>query len=314
LPFVVSAVKDREPGVAASHGLEKLTAALRAKGFVCEDAATPAEAHGKLLVVAGLGDGGGPASELLKAGHHPAPQGPDRRNQEFHSTVADLKILASLAQYHAQRIPAAVSYRLFERTQDPDRLEDAISCERNAIEAWRQLVAAAGDVYTDDLMMGVRGASLCGHWKDELAALERGLSAMEQRRRELQPAAQAKSAPRYASLAGDGHNQPPDVTHRPVTTAPVGQPLTITAQVRDPSGVKWVRLRYRNVNQHEDYRTLSMLPAGDTDRYLAVVPAEHVVPDWDLMYLIEVMDNRGNGQIYPDFNQETPYIVVRLSR
>ena len=238
----------------------------------------------------------------------------DRRNREFHSTVADLKILASLAQYHAQRIPAAVSYRLFERTQDPDRLDDAISGERHAIEAWRQLVAAAGDVYTDDLMMGVRGAGLCGHWKDELAALERGLSALEQRRRELPPAAQAKSAPRYASLAGDGDNQPPDVTHRPVTTAPVGQPLTITAQVRDPSGVKWVRLRYRNVNQHEDYRTLSMLPAGDPDRYLAVVPAEHVVPDWDLMYLIEVMDNRGNGQIYPDFNRETPYIVVRLSR
>lgn len=76
-PLVVSVVKDREPGVAAAHGLGKLTAALRAKGFVCEDAATPAEAHGKLLLVAGLGDGGGPTSELLKAGRHPAPQGPE---------------------------------------------------------------------------------------------------------------------------------------------------------------------------------------------------------------------------------------------
>ncbi len=33
-----------------------------------------------------------------------------------------------------------------------------------------------------------------------------------------------------------------------------------------------------------------------------------------LMYLIEVMDNRGNGKIYPDLNKETPYVVVRLVR
>ena len=73
--LVVSVVKDREPGSAAAHGLEKLTAALRAKGLVCENAATLAEAHGKLLVVAGLGGSDGPASGLLKAANHPAPQG-----------------------------------------------------------------------------------------------------------------------------------------------------------------------------------------------------------------------------------------------
>ncbi len=96
--------------------------------------------------------------------------------------------------------------------------------------------------------------------------------------------------------------------------APAEQPLAITAQVRDPAGVKWVRLRYRSVNQQEDYRTLPMLPTGDRDCYQAVIPAEHVVPTWDLMYLIEVMNNRGDGGIHPDFNKETPYIIVRLAR
>jgi hypothetical protein len=57
-----------------------------------------------------------------------------------------------------------------------------------------------------------------------------------------------------------------------------------------------------------------MLPTGEKDRYQAVIPAEHVVPTWDMMYLIEVMDSRGNGKIYPDLNRETPYVVVRLSR
>jgi hypothetical protein len=32
------------------------------------------------------------------------------------------------------------------------------------------------------------------------------------------------------------------------------------------------------------------------------------------MYFLEVMDRDGNGRIYPDLDQETPYIVVRLQR
>jgi hypothetical protein len=60
-------------------------------------------------------------------------------------------------------------------------------------------------------------------------------------------------------------------------------------------GVKWVRLRYRSVNQHEDYRTLPMLATSEKDGYRAIVPSEHITPSWDLMYLIEVMDNRGKG-------------------
>ena len=74
------------------------------------------------------------------------------------------------------------------------------------------------------------------------------------------------------------------------------------------------RSRYRSVNQYEDYRTLPMLPTGDKDVYRAEVPPEHVVPAWDLMYLIEVMGNRGHGRVYPDLNTETPYVVVRLER
>ena len=121
-------------------------------------------------------------------------------------------------------------------------------------------MAAAGDFYADDLMMGVRGAGLCGHWKDELAALEKGLAALERQQRESKPDAAAKPAPRFRPSASASDGTAPEVIHQPVTTAPAGKPLTITAEVRDPSGVKWVRLRYRSVNQHQDYRTLPMLP------------------------------------------------------
>ena len=121
-------------------------------------------------------------------------------------------------------------------------------------------------------------------------------------------------APRYTTALASGDHEPPTLVHQPVVSAPVGKPITIAAEVRDPSGVKWVRLRYRSVNQYLDFQTLPMLPTGEKDRYQAVIPADQIVPTWDLMYLIEVMDNRGNGKIYPDLNKETPYVVIRLVR
>jgi hypothetical protein len=235
-----------------------------------------------------------------------------RRAKEFDSTVVDLKILANLALFHSRRIPAAVSYCLFQRTHDPRALDEAIDHERTAIEAWRKLVEAAGDVYAEDLMMGARSAELCGHWRDELAALKKGLAALERQRKALRAAEGVKATPRYQAATGTG--DPPVVVHRPVTEAPAGKPLTITAEVRATAGVKWARLRYRGVNQQLDYQTLALEPTGKKDQYQAVVPADQLAPEWDFMYFIEVMDKQGTGRIYPDFNRETPYVVVRLTR
>jgi hypothetical protein len=236
------------------------------------------------------------------------------RSKESDSTLTDLKILANLALFHSRRIPAAVNYRLFVRTKDARALEDAITQERSAVEAWRQLVAAAGDFYVEDLMMGVRGASLCGHWKDELAALESGLTALEGQRRELKTASASKPAPRYQVATDTRDGAIISIAHQPVTSAPVGNPVIITAKVSAPSDVKWVRLRYRSVNQHQDYLTAPMLPTGEKDQYRAVIPAEDIPPTWDLVYYVEAMDNTGNGKMYPDLNKETPYIVVKLQR
>ena len=106
----------------------------------------------------------------------------------------------------------------------------------------------------------------------------------------------------------------PQVKHEHVTLAPAGKPLAVTARVSDASGVKWVRLRYRSVTQYQDYKMLEMARADAEGEYKAVVPGEDIDAKWDFMYLIEVMDNNGNGAIYPDMERETPYIVVKLDR
>lgn len=59
---------------------------------------------------------------------------------------------------------------------------------------------------------------------------------------------------------------------------------------------------------------MEMTASGAGDEYKAIVPGRDIDANWDFMYLIEVMDNNGNGAIYPDMETETPYIVVKLDR
>ncbi|MEJ7767747.1 MAG: hypothetical protein WKF89_08035 [Chitinophagaceae bacterium] len=238
----------------------------------------------------------------------------NKRNKEFNSTIVDLKILSNLALYHSRRIPAAVSYNLFEQTNDVAALDDAITYEQSAIQAWQQIVSAAGDIYADNLMMGVCVADLCGHWKDELVSLEKGLASLEQKRKSFKPTGPVKQAPRYKVAANVDVEKLINISHEPVSGAAVDKPLTIKVKASSVSGVKWVRLRYRSVIQEQEYQSLPMLPNGEKDTYQVVVPANQINPKWDFMYLIEIMDNKGNGKIYPDLNKETPYIVVKLNR
>jgi len=477
------------------------------------------------------------------------------RGKEFASTMIDLKVLAYLARYHAQRVHAGLNWSLFEYSKDLNALQDAIHHEREAVETWEKIVELTDGVYHDNLIMG-RGSRLTGNWKDELAELRKGLKKLRQQRESFRPeyrqavakfdfgdgpveeefqpvrsdtvydriqggygwlyaylspspawrsepmeresdrdfvhgpepmkytdsafvadmpnghyelhfsivdlsqqprdygpmwivangtdsterfmvpagqrvektlsttvtdnrlnvvfnsASNAKwlvnsmvvtrveptvahvpirktspgtdlmiratvggsdpltdvrvwyggkeqgykhvlmertapylyravipkeavvdvmeyfieavdQAGRCVTFPGDGRvhpirvmatddGEPPTVSHKAVTKCTPGKPLTITAEVQDPSGVKWVRLRYRGVNQHQDYRTLQMLPTGGRDEYRAEIRAEHIRPEWDLMYFIEVMDNCGNGKVYPDLEKETPYVVVNV--
>ena len=63
-----------------------------------------------------------------------------------------------------------------------------------------------------------------------------------------------------------------------------------------------------------DYRELPMQATGKGDEYQAIIPAEHIDPKWNFMYLIEVMDAHGNGRIYPDLERKTPCVVIKLKQ
>ncbi len=243
------------------------------------------------------------------------------RNKEFNSTIVDLKILANLAIYHSRRIPAAVSYCLFQQTRDVASLDAAIAYERDAMEAWKQVVAAAGDVYADNLLMGLRGGGndgvktdLTGSWKTELVAMEKGLDKLLEQRNNFKSNGAVKPAPAYKPAASGDYANLFKVVHQQITNAPAGKPITVSVKINAQSNIKWVRLQYRAVNQRLDYQMLPMDETNEKGVYQVTVPADQINPKWDFMYLIEMMDTKGRGAIYPDLSKETPYVVVKLDR
>lgn len=235
----------------------------------------------------------------------------EKRGNEYDSTITDLKILSQLARFHARRSLAAVHYNLFLQGHRKGELLAATKGEQDAIAAWRQLVAVAGDRYNFDLAMGARGHHLCGHWRDELPVLEANLQKLEEQSRSLTD--NATDQPVWAP-ATSGDLTPPEVKHQRITTAPVGRPIRIVVHATDPSDVRSLRLRYRHVTQYEDYATVAMQPTGNPDEFAATIPGDFVGPTWDVMYFIEAIDGAGNGTIWPDFRHEAPYIFVHLQR
>ena len=429
------------------------------------------------------------ADDVLRLAQAADDRAGAHRNKELVSTVTDLRILARLAQYHSRRIPAGFDFALFQRTHDVNALDAAIAGEQRAIEAWRAIVTAAGDVYGDDLAMGLPEFDLSGHWKDESVKLDQGLAALQRLREAFRPeprrqvakldvprsgvvtvampvgsyelafsvdgeagpmwveangsdysdtfrvaagrqvekklistvkdgkleivfhaasdgtwragavtvtrvdpliahvpvrrlapgetflvratvgaiapigqvrvvygndrgyrtqALKAIGPGRYEAIIGPqdpgaelnyfleaedqagrcsrwpetgrvavtvtGDLEPPQLRHTPIASAVPGKPLRIVATVSDPSGVKWVRVRYRGLTQHQDFNTREMLPTGRPGEYQAEIPGSQIDPQFDFMYLFEVMDQAGNGKIYPDLERETPYVIVHLRR
>jgi hypothetical protein len=219
-------------------------------------------------------------------------------NKEFQSTVTDLKILAALARYHSHRLPAGIAYNLYKETGSLESFDDAIGYEQKALEAWGQMVAAAGDVYSENLAFGAHAVGFSRHWKEEQQLLARDFERLQ--------------AERQKAVANPGakHYVPRDAMASTVSaTLLPPRNLEISAMVNAPAGVKSVRLRYRHVTQLEDYQTAEMTLNPKTGEYTGRIPESFVDPKRALMYFVEVIDRQGRGAMFPDLEVATPYVV-----
>jgi hypothetical protein len=230
---------------------------------------------------------------------------------EFLSTVADLRILAGLARYHSARLLGAVAYNLYKSSGSLAAFDQAIEHEKRAVAAWSDIVAGAGDVYSSELAFGAHNVGFRRHWKEEYGLVQADLEKLLEERQSAKERADAPSTPVVTS---DATPNPPIAELQPVSTATPGRDLVIAARIAAPAGVKWARLRYRHVNQYEDYETAEMTLDAASGLYRGTIPAAFVDPKWDLMCFVEVVDRAGIGRMYPDLDRQTPYVVVAVKR
>jgi hypothetical protein len=233
-------------------------------------------------------------------------------SNELKSTLTDVRILAALARYYQWRQLGGVNYNLYKMTGDLGAFDAAIGNEQQAIQAWRDIVSAAGDFYIDHMTFGAPARHFPHHWKDELPALETEYAALQAERQ----AAVAKPGVKPVSIPNRDLTsaRPVAALQRPASPATPGSDFAVRARVTAANGVKWIRLRYRHVNQHDDFESVDMTLDPKTGLYAATIPGGFITPQWDLMYYVELVDNKGLGRIYPDLATETPYVVVAVRR
>jgi hypothetical protein len=213
---------------------------------------------------------------------------------ELTVTLTDLRILAHLAHAHARRAQAGVHFALFEQTQDLNALDAAIAYEADTITAWEALVTAAGDVYADDLMMGLDTAGLSGHWRDELAALHRGLDELEAQRDAFRP----------PDLQGS-----PWIAHVPARRGRPGETLVLRATVASHTPVVAVSVWF---GSDPDHLQAAPLEAKNGLRYEGTLPGTAVLPG--LLYTLEAVDASGERSIWPESGEPVHVTVTNDDR
>jgi hypothetical protein len=105
-----------------------------------------------------------------------------------------------------------------------------------------------------------------------------------------------------------------DIVHEPLKCTKLNSDLNFEVRVESKHTLKWVRLRYRAVTQFEDYKIKYMKGTENKASYKCTIESNEINPIFNFIYFIEVMDENGNGYIYPDLEETTPYYFVDFER
>ena len=98
------------------------------------------------------------------------------------------------------------------------------------------------------------------------------------------------------------------VQHVPITACKSGNDISIKAVVDSAYPLRKAILHYSYVNQFEEMHGVDLVHKDN--EYSAIIPGSYIVPEWDLLYYFEFVDELGSGIIYPDFREQTPYWVI----
>jgi hypothetical protein len=242
----------------------------------------------------------------------------DPNSPEFRRLAVDVTLQAGLGKFFAAKFRAGVLFAIYQGSQYPPALEAALQANRAARATWAELAAAANGLYRSDVTFGPEYYQR-GHWQDRLAAMDDDIADMEKLLN--QPDNSGNASPKHDAKTVEQamkavREKPKSASlpaladfHHPPSSFKRGQPLAISVHA---SRVVGVRLRYRRVNQAEDWQMVEMRQAGKDFR--AEIPAAYGDSPFPLQYHFQIRDGSGKVGLLPGLApgwQGQPYFVAR---
>jgi hypothetical protein len=228
------------------------------------------------------------------------------KSAEHRRLAIDVKIQAGLGRFFSAKFRSGVLYRIYQKTNDPAALQEALTQYRKARAAWAELADVAKGVYMSDVTVGEH-PQLRGHWLDRLPVIDRDIALMEKAKAgepDSKVAAAIKEAlgrPERAALRCH-HNSP--------SRFKAGLPVEIAITV--PEQATAVRLFYRHVDQAERFEAVEM--EAREGAYRGTIPAHYTESDYPLQYYFEVRQSAAKASLYPGFGADLtnqPYFILR---
>ena len=231
-----------------------------------------------------------------------------KKNAEFRGTELDFRLLAHMANYHADRLTSGVCLAFYQRTQQPGRLVAALEYLRRAKEHWQTLSRLADGVYHDNLVFGDVGRGHKGHWKDRLQVVNADIRKLEEMLNEVPSEQRTVNYERFPGETASVELL--CVKHEPVKSAPAGQNLTLKLSVESQQSVRRVCCYHRPANQSLPFQYREMM-SHKPGFYKVTIPGDQIESHWDLMVFFEVAFESGDGLRWPDWRSGPPYFVIK---
>ena len=257
---------------------------------------------------------------------------------EFRATELDLRVLASLGMYHAEKKLAATELAFFDLTHEAGRLTRALPHARGATAAWEEIVRLTEGTYHSNLVFGFspqhgrkNGHHHSGHWKDRLDEVREDVTALEKLVAEHTDAKSprrfpgeqpAGPVPSVESVTVNsrrlGLRPDPSDTNRKVgtefqpTELDPAADATFAVQLSSESNLRSVVLHYRPLNQTLDWKQINLKKAADGS-FQGTVSSKDILSRDDFQYFVEVLTSDG-GRRFPSYLDGQPYFVARVQR
>lgn len=243
-------------------------------------------------------------------------------HKEYQAIFTDLKVLGNLGCYHAFKKLAAVHLEFFRLTKDKDRLPLVWKYINYAAGRWDAIELITDGIYNDKMVFGFsrehnsdfpdRLQEHVGHWTDRNPEIEADIAFVAEllKKNGIEPTEHVGSiedtVKRYPGETP--LEQKPVITHKRIESVQPDDELKIVAHVESKEALRDVSVYYRPTDQTRPWKrkALSLTDAGS---YEGAIPAGEVDPQFDFQYYLEARVAHG-GTFWPDWQKETPYVVV----